>query len=66
MPESPFAEVVEKALPAVVFIDVRKKVGGDDSADPQDEIMRRFFGGDPPGPQAADPAQLGLGLHHRQ
>jgi len=47
LPESPFAGVVEKALPAVVFIDVRKKVSGDDSTDPQDEIMRRFFGGDP-------------------
>jgi Do/DeqQ family serine protease len=47
LPESPFSSVVEKALPAVVFIDVRKKVSGDDSTDPQDEIMRRFFGGDP-------------------
>jgi serine protease Do len=47
LPESPFATVVEKALPAVVFIDVRKKVGGDESDDPQDEILKRFFGGDP-------------------
>jgi len=45
IPESPFVSVVDKALPAVVFIDVRKKVessaGGDD---PQDELFRRFFG----------------------
>lgn len=43
LPESPFVGVVERALPAVVFIDVRKKaaassdLGGDD-------FMRRFFG----------------------
>ena len=43
LPESPFVGLVEKALPAVVFIDVTKKMGGgrDDSAD---EFMRRFFG----------------------
>ena len=48
VPESPFVSVVDKALPAVVFIDVRKKVdssaGGDD---PQDELFRRFFGDNP-------------------
>lgn len=43
LPESPFVGVVNKALPAVVFIDVTKKVGGD-GGDPQDEFMRRFFG----------------------
>jgi len=43
LPESPFVGVVEKALPAVVFIDVRKRVGAS-SDDPQDELMRRFFG----------------------
>ncbi len=43
LPESPFVSVVDKALPAVVFIDVTKKVGGD-SGDPSDEFMRRFFG----------------------
>ncbi|HEY3215630.1 MAG TPA: Do family serine endopeptidase [Candidatus Eisenbacteria bacterium] len=44
IPESPFVGVVEKALPAVVFIDVRKKLrAGDDSEDPQDELFRRFF-----------------------
>ena len=44
--ESPFVGVVDKALPAVVFIDVRKKVAdGGDSNDPQEEMFRRFFGG---------------------
>jgi serine protease Do len=43
--ESPFTAVVEQALPAVVFIDVRKKVGGG-SSDPQEELFRRFFGQD--------------------
>lgn len=42
IPESPFVSVVDKALPAVVFIDVRKRAT--DSADPNDEFMRRFFG----------------------
>ena len=42
--ESPFVPVVEKCLPAVVFIDVRKKVtAGTDSNDPQMELFRRFF-----------------------
>jgi serine protease Do len=45
--QSPFVPVVERALPAVVFIDVRKKVGGDDPSDPTDEMMRRFFGNRP-------------------
>jgi serine protease Do len=49
LPESPFVGIVEKALPAVVFIDVRKKVasragGGDD---PQEDLFRRFFGDTP-------------------
>ncbi len=43
LPESPFVALVEKALPAVVFIDVTKKVGGE-SGDSSDEFMRRFFG----------------------
>jgi serine protease Do len=43
LPESPFVGLVEKALPAVVFIDVTKKVGGD-RQDSADEFMRRFFG----------------------
>ena len=42
--ESPFVSVVEKALPAVVFIDVRKKVAAGDSEDPQEQMFRRFFG----------------------
>ncbi len=46
--ESPFVTVVEKALPAVVFIDVKKKVASG-SSDPQEEFFRRFFGpGDTP------------------
>ena len=45
IPQSPFVTVVDKALPAVVFIDVRKKVEtGAGSDDPQDELFRRFFG----------------------
>ncbi len=43
LPESPFVGVVQRALPAVVFVDVRKKVGGT-SDDPQEEMFRRFFG----------------------
>jgi serine protease Do len=43
LPDSPFVSVVDKALPAVVFIDVTKKVGGD-GGDSSDEFMRRFFG----------------------
>jgi Do/DeqQ family serine protease len=41
LPESPFVGVVEKALPAVVFIDVQKKASA--SNDPNDEFLRRFF-----------------------
>ncbi len=48
LPESPFVSVVDKALPAVVFIDVRKKVGGAGSNDPQEQLFRRFFGDDAP------------------
>ena len=43
-PESPFVSVVESSLPAVVFVDVRKRVGGGSSDDPQEELFRRFFG----------------------
>ncbi len=43
LPESPFVALVERALPAVVFIDVTKKVGGE-GGDSSDEFMRRFFG----------------------
>jgi len=50
LPESPFVGVVQKALPAVVFIDVRKS-GGTDSDDPQDQMLKRFFGEMPHPPQ---------------
>src|SRR5262245_48854888 len=49
IPESPFVGVVDKALPAVVFIDVRKGVSrsnsGDDgpSGDEGEEWFHRFF-----------------------
>jgi serine protease Do len=45
--ESPFVPVVQKALPAVVFVDVKKKVTGQMRL-PQDELFRRFFGEDVP------------------
>jgi Do/DeqQ family serine protease len=48
VPESPFVGVVDRALPAVVFIDVRKSVGkGDDQGDDQDEWFHRFFNDQP-------------------
>src|SRR4029453_3425745 len=48
VPESPFVGVVEKALPAVVFIDVRKGVarnddGGSGGGDEGEEWFHRFF-----------------------
>ncbi len=43
LPESPFVAVIDRALPAVVFIDVTKKVGGE-AGDQSDEFMKRFFG----------------------
>jgi len=43
LPESPFVSVVDRALPAVVFIDVEKKVTMADGSGP-DDFMRRFFG----------------------
>ncbi len=43
LPESPFVPVVERALPAVVFIDVEKKVSASDDGG-ADDFMRRFFG----------------------
>jgi Do/DeqQ family serine protease len=42
IPESPFVSVVDKALPAVVFIDVRKAVSA--SNENGDDLLRRFFG----------------------
>jgi len=61
-PASPFVGVVEKTLPAVVFIDVRKKVGGPDSDDPQSEMLKRFFGDTPFGrrPQTAPTSGSGF------
>ncbi len=44
IPESPFVGVVDKTVPAVVFVDVKKKVGGSDSDDGSDEFFKRFFG----------------------
>lgn len=47
IPESPFVAVVDKALPAVVFIEATRKAapGG---RDPSSDFMRRFFGDDSP------------------
>jgi len=42
VPESPFVSVVDRALPAVVFIDVRKNVSA--SNEDGDDLLRRFFG----------------------
>jgi serine protease Do len=47
--ESPFVAVVERAAPAVVSIDTRRKVGNSGMGDGDDsELFRRFFG-DPQG-----------------
>ena len=49
--ESPFVAVVERAAPAVVSIDTRRKVGNSGMGDGDDsELFRRFFG-DPQGNQ---------------
>ena len=52
--ESPFVGVVERALPAVVFIDVKKNVSGGQGL-PQDEMIRRFFGQDAPSRPRVEP-----------
>jgi len=58
--ESPFVTVVEKALPAVVFVDAKKKVA-ETARFPQDELMRRFFGQEaPPQPRVAPSAGSGF------
>lgn len=54
IPESPFVSVVDKALPAVVFIDVQKKTSAGDGQG--DEMMRRFFGNDAPRRQQSVPS----------
>jgi serine protease Do len=46
--ESPFVAVVDRALPAVVSIDTRRKVGAATSQMPDNDLFRRFFG-DPQG-----------------
>jgi len=53
--ESPFVGVVERTLPAVVFIDVKKKVSGA-TAFPQDEMFRRFFNQEPPSRPRVEPS----------
>ena len=55
-PASPFVSVVEKALPAVVFIDVKKKMDAANSDDPQDELFHRFFGDNAPRRQQRVPS----------
>src|SRR5688572_1744306 len=42
--ESPFVAVVERALPAVVSIDTRRKMGSSRGGSDADEMFRRFFG----------------------
>jgi len=43
--ESPFVAVVERAAPAVVSIDTRRKVGNSQTGDgDENELFRRFFG----------------------
>jgi len=59
--ESPFVPVVEKCLPAVVFIDVNKKAtAGGDSNDPQMELFRRFFNDQPRRPQSVPSSGSGF------
>jgi Do/DeqQ family serine protease len=47
--------VVDRALPAVVYIDVKKKVTGATTF-PQDEMFRRFFGQEPPPQRRVEPS----------
>jgi len=47
VPESPFVGVVDKALPAVVFVDVKKKLTRNEDQGAQDEFFHRFFGDSP-------------------
>jgi serine protease Do len=53
--ESPFVAVVERTLPAVVFIDVKKNASGK-SVLPQDEMFRRLFGQEPPSRPRVEPS----------
>jgi serine protease Do len=52
--QSPFVPVVERALPAVVFVDVKKNV----PTSSQDDLLRRFFGNDnmPPSHPRVEPS----------
>ncbi len=53
--ESPFVAVVERAAPAVVSIDTKRKVGNGGMADGEDgDLFHRMFG-DPPGGNGASP-----------
>jgi serine protease Do len=52
-PESPFVQVVDRSLPAVVFIEVRKKVGAGDAPD---DMFHRLFGQDAPRRQQRVPS----------
>jgi len=58
--ESPFVGVVSKALPAVVYVEVKKKSGGSDSDDPQDELFKRFFGDGPSRPRVTPSSGSGF------
>ncbi|MEO5987719.1 MAG: Do family serine endopeptidase [Candidatus Eisenbacteria bacterium] len=54
LPESPFVSVVERALPAVVFIDVQKRASASDGQG--DDLMRRMFGENAPRRQQSVPS----------
>ena len=62
VPESPFVSVVEQALPAVVFIDVRKNSASSRASDPQADLFRRFFGEEAPRRQQQAPPSSGSGF----
>jgi serine protease Do len=53
--ESPFVAVVERTLPAVVFIDVKKNTSGRSEL-PQDEMFHRLFGQEPPSRPRVEPS----------
>lgn len=55
IPESPFVGLVDRALPAVVFIEVKKKTGGGSAGTP-DDMFHRLFGQDAPRRQQAVPS----------
>jgi Do/DeqQ family serine protease len=53
--QSPFVNVVQRALPAVVLVEVKKKAASG-SDEPQDELFRRFFGEGSPRRQRVTPS----------